>query len=178
MGRARWMTALAGAVLAGCAVLAPEVTRDISEPAASYALAPPGADPSLCYGRDVTPARIETTTERVEVAPSVFETRIQRRVTRERDEVVFETPCPPALTQEFVASLQRALKARSLYAGRITGRMDGATRRAVRAYQSERGLDSAVLSMRSAREMGLTITKLDDEGAPDTDAPLLPPERG
>lgn len=180
MGRATWMVALAGAVAAGCAAPGPEVTRAPTgpDPTLGYALAPPGADPSLCYGRDVTPARIETVTESVEVAPSVFETQTSRRVTRERGEISFETPCPPQLTEGFVGSLQRALKARGLYVGPITGRMDAGTRAAIRAYQAPRGLDSAMLSMRAAREMGLAITELNAEGAPDTDAPLLPPEEG
>lgn len=188
----RHFTALALAALAGCGAAAPEVTRLGETPSLSgtYALAPPGADPSLCYGRDVTPAKVETLTHQVMLqpaevtvegrvtTPAVFKTEQQQRILRERREIWFETPCPPQLTDEFVGSLQRALKARSIYRGPITGRMDGRTLRAVRAYQAARGLDSAVLSMKAAREMGLAITELDAEGAPDTDAPLLPPEEG
>ena len=176
--------------LPACAMNAPEVTRLSQETAlsGSYALAPPGADPSLCYGRDVSPARIETVTHQVMLqpaevtvggrvtAPAVFKTETQRRVLRERREVWFETPCPPVLTEAFVGTLQRALKARGLYAGRITGRMDDRTLRAVRAYQAPKGLDSAVLSMKAAREMGLVRTELKDDGDLRTDAPLLPPD--
>ena len=182
--------ALAALLCAGCAMPMPEVTRLGAETSLTgrYALAPPGADPSLCYGRDVSPAVFETRTHRVMLQPAqvgadgrvrqpaVFKTETQRRIVRERREIWFETPCPPVLTEEFVGTLQRALKARALYAGPITGRMDDPTLRAVRAYQSERGLDSAVLSMRAARQMGLVTTQLDAQGAPDTDAPLLPPE--
>ena len=188
----RYITALGLAALTGCGIAPPEVTRLAEVPSLSgtYALAPPGADPSLCYGRDVTPAKVETLTHQVMLqpaevtvdgrvtAPAVFKTEQQQRILRERREVWFETPCPPQLTEEFVGSLQRALKARALYRGPVTGRMDGRTIKAVRAYQAPRGLDSGVLSMKAAREMGLAITRLDAEGAPDTDAPLLPPEEG
>ena len=124
-------------------------------------LAPPGADPSLCWARDVAPAVVETVTERVP-SPGAegFETRTEQRIARERREQWFETPCPPAMDIHFVASLQRALKARGLYDGAITGRMDAATRAAVRAFQAPRGLDSAEVSMEAARAMGLAPVRL------------------
>ncbi|NHX28166.1 peptidoglycan-binding protein, partial [Escherichia coli] len=53
-----------------------------------------------------------------------------------------------------VASLQRALNARGYHAP-ISGVMDDATRQAVRRYQAGQGLDSADLSLDTARKLGL-----------------------
>lgn len=68
---------------------------------------------------------------------------------------VFEALCPAALTPERIATLQRALAARGLHAGPVTGRMDAATADAVRAFQRRQGLDSATLSLAAARALGI-----------------------
>ena len=67
----------------------------------------------------------------------------------------FETLCPPDLTQEFVANLQRALAARGAYFGAINGNYDPATRSAVRRFQRAGGLDSDQLSRQAAQSLGL-----------------------
>ncbi|MFT3689894.1 peptidoglycan-binding domain-containing protein [Paenirhodobacter sp.] len=67
----------------------------------------------------------------------------------------FAAVCPEALTPGVVAPLQRALAARGLYRGPVTGRMDGPTRAAVAAWQGPRGLDSETLSIRAAQELGV-----------------------
>lgn len=72
----------------------------------------------------------------------------------------FETPCAADLDPDFAASLQRALKARGLYSGAITGRMDEATRAAIRRYQQPHGLDSGTLSLAAARRLGLVAVEL------------------
>ena len=120
-----------------------------------------------CYGRDITPAIIETVTEQVLVAeaaynddgtlfrPATYQSVIRQQITREREEVAFETLCPPAYTEVFVASLQRALRARGFYNREITGLMDTATGRAVQDYQRGDGPDSPLLWIASARELGL-----------------------
>jgi peptidoglycan hydrolase-like protein with peptidoglycan-binding domain len=66
-----------------------------------------------------------------------------------------ETPCPETQPPDFIASLQRALRARGLHSGPVTGRMDAGTRKAVRRYQAARGLDSDILALDSARALGL-----------------------
>ncbi|MBM1220857.1 peptidoglycan-binding protein [Ponticoccus sp. SC2-23] len=126
-----------------------------------------------CYGRDITPAIIETLTEQVLVqqatydedgtllSPARYESAIRQQITREREEVAFETLCPPAYTEVFVASLQRALRARGFYGGEITGVMDTATGRAVQDYQRRDGPDSPLLWIAAARELGLV--ELSDE---------------
>lgn len=130
-------------------------------------LAPPGAPQGTCWAKVHTPAVIEIITEEVEVSPAEFNedgslktpatSRSQStpRIVTPRQERWFETPCPPAFTVEFVSTLQRALRARGLYAGQITGNMDRKTRKAVRAIQTDDGLPSDVLSIETARKFGL-----------------------
>lgn len=154
------------AVLAGCVSSAPRPETEILR-ASDVANAPPNADPNACYARHTTPAIIETVTEQVLVQPpqigangqvlfpAVYRTETRQDIVRERSELWFETLCAEELTGEFVASLQRALGARGHYAGAITGRMDRATKRGVRSYQSAQGLDSAILSLAAARKLGL-----------------------
>jgi len=133
----------------------------------SHADGPPGAEPGSCWGHDHTPAVIETVTERTLVqppeldaqgnlrAPAIYRVERVPRIVQEREELWFEAPCADDLTPEVVATLQRALAARGHYDGPIDGVLSPATRRAVRAFQRPIGLDSAVLSMRAARMLGL-----------------------
>ncbi|WP_417248023.1 peptidoglycan-binding domain-containing protein [Celeribacter sp.] len=129
--------------------------------------APPGADPEACYARTTTPAIIETVTEQVLVQPpqiaadgsvtypAVYRTETRQEIVRERKELWFETLCEEEMTPEFIASLQRALEVRQYFTGAITGRMDIRTRRAIRAYQGEQGVESDILSLAAARKLGL-----------------------
>ncbi len=72
------------------------------------------------------------------------------------DPVRFETPCAlKAGEADFVSQVQRALAARGLYDGAISGQYDRPTRAAVRAYQAEDGPDSGMLSIASAKRLGL-----------------------
>ncbi|WP_375690424.1 peptidoglycan-binding domain-containing protein [Pseudooceanicola sp. LIPI14-2-Ac024] len=148
---------------------APEVTQ-------IRASAPPGALPGTCWGRDATPAVIETVTDHVlaepaavdaagaVIRPASYRTETRQQIVRERQEVWFRTPCLPEMTPEFIASLQRALAARGLHSGAITGQMDEATRRAVRAYQQPEGLDSGTLSLAAARKLGLSVVEIPGAG--------------
>ena len=129
--------------------------------------APPGAPPGTCWDRDTSPAVIETVTAQVLVQPpqihtdgtvrqpAVYRTETRQEIVRERADQWFRIPCEGDLIEDFTASLQRALAARSLYSGPVTGVMDAPTRRAIRAYQREEGLDSSVLSLAAARKLGL-----------------------
>ncbi len=136
-------------------------------PPPGLAEAPPGAPPGTCWGKQVSPAVVETVTEQVQTAPAVtaadgrivtparYATETRQSIVEERRVRWIETPCPQDRTPDFIASLQRALMARGLHAGPVTGRMDARTRQAVRRYQAERGLDSNILSLESARALGL-----------------------
>ena len=164
-------------LLAGCngaAVTAPgradlaiELVR-LDEPG------PPKAREGECWAADTTPAVIETVTEQVAVTeevrdetgrittPAAFQTKTHQRMVQEREEVWFRAPCPEAITVAFVASLQRAMKARGLFPHAVTGALDSETAEAVRRFQADRGLDSPALSLAAAKELGLVATDLAD----------------
>ncbi len=170
------MALIATLPLAGCgSVPMPDVTQLLEpEPVRTRATPPPGADPSKCYGQDATPAVIETVTEQVLMQPAqvstdglvyyppVYKTETKQMIVEERNELWFETPCENEMTPEFIASLQRALKARGHYAGPVNGEMTGWTRRGIRSYQKPQGLDSAILSLAASRKLGL-VTVLEPE---------------
>ena len=134
---------------------------------------PEDAPPGTCWGTIVSPALIETVTEQVQVEPALlaadgsvtrparFRTDTRQRIVTERAVRWFETPCPDDLTPDVVATLQRALAVRGYYQGAISGQVDAATRAAVQSYQAQAGLDSPVLSLESARGLGLIATPLD-----------------
>ncbi|WP_324752614.1 peptidoglycan-binding domain-containing protein [Roseovarius sp. Pro17] len=139
----------------------------------TLANAPAGAAPGTCWGKLVTPAVIETVTNQILVqsserqangsvaTPAIYKTDTRQAIVQERDVTWFETPCPTDLTPDFVASLQRALKARTLYHGAISGQMDTRTRAAVRKFQQPEGLNSGILSLAAARTLGLVAVELD-----------------
>lgn len=122
-----------------------------------------------CFGRDVTPAVLQTVTVQVPDQPAVtapdgtvihpptYRTEIRQEITRERKEVLFQTICPPDQTVDFVQSLQRALKTRGYYLGPITGALDPATNAAIRAFQRVSGHDSTLIDIATARALGLTV---------------------
>lgn len=126
-----------------------------------------------CRARDTIPAVYvqvmgEVQVVQAEIAPdgTVIRPPIYRkapvpRVVRERSEITFEAPCPAEMTPEFIASVQRALAARDYFAGNVTGALDAPTTAAIRKYQSERGLQSAQLSLETARALGLVAVDLD-----------------
>ncbi|WP_317055187.1 peptidoglycan-binding domain-containing protein [Roseovarius rhodophyticola] len=94
--------------------------------------------------------------------PAIYKTETRQQIVQERKETWFETPCASDLTPEFTASVQRALKARGVYRGPITSVMDARTRAAVRAYQKPQGLESGILSLAAARQLGLVAVEDSD----------------
>lgn len=127
-----------------------------------------------CWDTDIIPAVIETITEQTLVrpeqrdeagtviAPATYRTEQRLRMVQDRSDVWFRVPCPEDATPEFWASVQRALKARGYYAAAPTGENDPATAEAVRRFQAERGLDSPILSLAAAQDLGLIAVPLDD----------------
>lgn len=156
-------------VLASCLLAACDASTPVNEPdlVQTLATAPPGAAPGTCWGKDITPAVVETVTEQILVQPAqiladgtvsqpaIYRTETRQAIVQERTETWFETPCATVQTPEFIASVQRALKARGFYRGTITGQMDTRTRAAIRRYQTPEGLNSSILSMAAARKLGL-----------------------
>ena len=129
--------------------------------------APPGAAADSCWGKQTRPAIIETITHQVMlhpaevladgsvVQPAVFKTETRQDIVRPRCDSWYQILCAADLTPALIASVQRALTARELYHGAITGQMDRATRAAVRRYQKPQGLNSNLLSLAAARQLGL-----------------------
>ncbi|WP_179300215.1 peptidoglycan-binding domain-containing protein [Pseudothioclava arenosa] len=105
---------------------------------------------------ELRPARIDPKTGK-ELEPAVYEERPFSAVVDPGEVKYFETLCREQATPELVANLQRALKARGLYRGAITRRLDAGTRAAIRAYQAPRGLPSDEISRRALMEMGLLV---------------------
>jgi hypothetical protein len=134
---------------------------------------PPKGPKDACWASDVTPAVIETVTEQVLVTPEIrdeagrvitpasFRTDTRQRMVQDRETVWFRAPCPDTMDVDFVATLQRALKARGLYLLPLSGVIDAPTRDAIRRFQAERGLDSPALSLAAAQELGIVSTGLD-----------------
>jgi hypothetical protein len=164
------------AALAACD--GPAHLSGLSEPALveTHEKAPPGAPEGSCWGKDVTPAVIETVTDRILVQPAevqddgtvlsqpIYKLDTRQAIVKERRELWFETPCKDQLTPDFLASLQRALQARGHYHGAVTGEMNTRTQRAIRRYQAPQGLDSSILSLSAARKLGLVAVDRPDEG--------------
>ncbi len=98
------------------------------------------------------------------ISEPVYKLETRQAIVKERRELWFETPCEDQLTPDFLASLQRALKARGHYHGGITGQMDSRTRRAIRHYQAPQGLDSGILSLAAARKLGLVAVARTEAG--------------
>ncbi len=168
-------TALTG--LAACGSSGPDLGA-LGEPEVTRfnQIAPPGADPGTCWGKDVTPAIVETVTHQVMLQPAevltdgtvsqpaIYKSEIRQDIVRERKETWFRVPCDADLKPEFIASLQRALAARGLHKGDISGEMNAATRAAVRRYQKPQGLNSGILSLAAARKLGLVTVEGGETG--------------
>ncbi len=163
--RFRLVALLAALVLGGCQAALPRMAEPVQVSIRDEA--PPGAAPGTCWGQDETPAVVETVTEQIILQPpevladgtvqrpAVYKTETRQQIVKPRKATWFESPCEADLTPEFTASLQRALAARGHYRGPVTGRMDARTRTAIRAFQRPQGLDSGVISLAAARQMGL-----------------------
>ncbi len=136
--------------------------------AAEWRDTPPGPGDTGCFAEQSRPAVVETVTEQVLATPelrdpktgqvtrpAVWRSSTQTRIVEGRAKMWFAAVCDDQLGPELVTTLQRALAARGLYDGPVTGVLDAPTRAAIRAYQRPRGLFSATLSLRAAREMGL-----------------------
>jgi len=165
-------------VVAGCAPLqiGPDVTKLIS-PSQITATdkTPPANMPGVCWGNipgpqitqivsDIivaTPAQIGPNGE--ELSPAIYREVTRPQTFNEGDGRWFTRTCDADMTPEFVMTLQRALTVRGLYRGEVNGVMDQRTLRAVRAYQTPQGLDSAILSQSAARQLGLIAVELEQK---------------
>ena len=131
----------------------PEVRRDEAAPARLSAV-----EGAACWATDRVPAR--TRTDLVPVGTS-GERQPRSRIVQPAEDRLFAVPCPDQLDTDTIASLQRALIARGLHTGAVTGVMDAQTADAVRRYQAPRGLDSGILSLEAAQQLGLVAVPRD-----------------
>lgn len=120
----------------------------------------PNAPEGACWASDETPAVIETVTDQIAEAENPdqdagYRTETRQEIVQPREKIWFRTPCDAALSPDVVTTLQRALAARGLYTSPNTGVIDPPTRRAIRAFQLPRGLNSDRLSLAAARELGV-----------------------
>lgn len=174
-GAASAYTVLACAALAACQT-GPHVAQPVQGQQIEVLRLADGQTPpktaGSCWASDTAPAVIETITQHTQSRPerrnsagaivqsAQFETTTAQRMVQDRQTVWFAAPCPGDMTVAFVASVQRALKARGEFSAPITGAWDSATLTALRRYQRARGLDSAHISLQVAREFGLSAAAL------------------
>jgi hypothetical protein len=116
---------------------------------------PEGARSGSCWAQQIVPAVIQTSRTQSLIEGGVYQTETSQTIVSDRQEVWFEVPCSRVQTPEFIASLQRALAARGFYRGPVTGVMDERTAKAVRLFQMPLGVDSQVLSLVAAQQLGL-----------------------
>ena len=173
----RLLIGLAGSLcLVACAAQIPVAAPGVGDLAGEAvhidrAGPPPGLQ-GTCWAHDLIPAVYETTTEQSlaspekrdaagnVISPATYKSVSRLRVLQERRDIWFTAPCPETMTPEFLATLQRALKARGYYTLPLTGEMDPATTEALRRYQADHGLDSPLLSLAAARQLGVSTTAL------------------
>lgn len=130
---------------------------------------PPARPEGACWGHDTIPAVIETVTETVldqpelrdasgkVTRPASYNSFARQRMLQDRKDVYIHTPCYNQLTPDTIVTLQRALKARGYYQQPLSGELDLGTLAAIRHYQADHGLDTAVLSLKAALALGLVI---------------------
>ncbi|KQB14093.1 peptidoglycan-binding protein [Rhodobacter capsulatus] len=146
----------------------PIVAPPANSLAGEWLKSPPGPEAKGCFTEERRPAVVETVTEHVLVepedrdpktgavlSPARYRTTTQARIVSGGGRMWFASVCAAEMTTARIAVLQRALWVRGLYAGPLDGQMSAATREAIRRYQTQRGLLSADLSLRAAREMGV-----------------------
>ena len=156
-------------MLAACTATPPlPATTDLSAALIARDSEIPPAEPAgACWAETITPAVFETVTEQVLdtperrtpdgtlIAPATFRTETRQALLEERQDFWFQRPCDDVLTPDLIATLQRALKARGAYMAPVTGLPDAETKRAIRAWQRPRGIDSDVLALVTAQALGL-----------------------
>ena len=86
--------------------------------------------------------------------PAVYKKEDVQEIVQQSEETWYETVCPNLMTDDFVASLQRALSLRGAYRGKVSGLMDDKTRRAISKFQ-QGSFQSGNLTVASARTLGL-----------------------
>lgn len=104
---------------------------------------------------EVVPAQIDQ--NGVVTSPAVFRNVTRPQAVQVAEGAKFEAVCPQRYTADFVATLQRALIVRRAYDGPVTGVYDPATIAAVTQFQRKMGIDSPMLAVIVARDLGIIV---------------------
>ena len=161
------LTAACGA--AGCVDSQMHTTYPSAELLPRGMSAPANAPEGSCWQKNITPAVIDTVTKQTQVptsdlktqpgnptkATTKYQTKTHHIMVKIRKEAWFETLCPAQLNNDLITALQHALKDKNLYHGAAHGRLTKATRTAIRTLQQKDGINSSVLSLRSAGSLAL-----------------------
>lgn len=167
--------AIATLALAGCQTTAGgDVTRASDPgliPTITAPAQPEGKD-GACWGQVPGPSVTTLVAQTVvaeeavfdadgtEISPAIYRNVTVPKTVSTGEGSWFERVCDTELTSDLVMNLQRALGARTYYGGPASGELDAATRASIRLYQQEQGLDSDVLSLATARQLGLITVDL------------------
>ena len=160
-------------------ILAVFVVAGCGQTPAPAPVVPPSGEPVIslgeiettasgqCFARMAGTTETQIVTDLIEVQPAIKDRNgvvvtpaIFRNVTGPKTVEVgqgprFETVCPQRYTPDFVATLQRALIVRRAYRGEVTGLMDEDTSLALQQFQRDRGIDSPLLAVGVARDLGI-----------------------
>ena len=144
--------------------VSPAQTREIDIPA-QYKTVKRRVIDQPARTREVNiPAKFRTVTKTVEATPA----SVQRTPVPETYKTVTKTIeaapartvwtsvlCDVNTTPDVVTRMQRALKSAGHYRGPIDGVIGSQTRRAISSYQSAQGVDSDILTIDSAKKLGI-----------------------
>lgn len=159
-------------ILAACGLPQPQAPSPaLSSPPELPADRPADAPAGTCWDSTVTPAVIQTTTERILIepadispegtirAPAQYRNQDRQIIAKPRETVWYEVVCKAIMTPEFLSSLQRALRVRGHHQGAITGQLDIPTQDAIARYQTQQDLPGYELTVEGAQRLGLITTE-------------------
>ncbi|MFK7743554.1 MAG: peptidoglycan-binding domain-containing protein [Roseobacter sp.] len=158
----------APSVMTACLNTAPAVPPSQNTTAIDLTADKPTDAPlGTCWGKNITPAIIETQTDKVLISPAdisasgtirkpaEYRTETTQTIVQPRQIEWFELICPSELTPEFTSTLQRALSARGHHEGPISGSLDIQTKDAIARFQTAQNLPGYELTKEAAQRLGL-----------------------
>lgn len=177
MTRIKTLAPAMAVLLAGCQTAGlPDVTQLIKPSVIMPSeMTPPSSEPGVCWGHEPGAQVTEIVSQTVmveeatydangkEISPAIFRKVAAPKVVTDGNGRWFQRVCDAQATPELVMTLQRALAVRGIYNGPDSGVLDPATRRAVRFYQRKQGLNSDILSLSAAQQLGLIAIELAPE---------------
>ena len=144
--------------------VAPAQTREIEIPAQYRTVKKRVVDQPARTREVAIPAKYRTVTKTVEATPA----SVQRTPVPETYKTITKTVeaapartvwtsvlCDVNTTPDVVTRMQRALKSAGHYGGPIDGVIGSQTRRAISSYQAAQGVESDILTIDSARKLGI-----------------------